>query len=227
MDRRTFLQQIGVAAGAADCVTRAFPQDQLPPRIKDLAAKRGILYGSTDEGAITAKDVPYGELFARHCALLAPILSWGSVSKTLGQYQFERRQYMLDFVRERGIKLTGAHLLWHLSTPEFFVTEPDRDRARQLAIDHINFICRKFAGQIWSWNVVNEALNPREGRPGGLRQSPLVEKLGEEFFDLAFHTAREADPKAILVYNDYDTEYDTPDSDARRRALVALLDSFL
>jgi endo-1,4-beta-xylanase len=73
---------------------------------------------------------------------------------------------------------------------------------------------------------VNEALNPREGRPGGLRKSPLVSQLGEDFFDIAFHTAREADPKAVLVYNDYAMELDTPEHDGRRRALLTLLDSF-
>ena len=228
MDRRSFLQQVGVAACTAGWASRAFPQDQLSRSLKDAARRCGILYGATDEGAVNGKDVEYETLFARQCALLAPILSWRSVSpKAPVQYEFERRQYVLDFAREHGIKLTGAHLLWHLSTPDYFAAAPDREHARQLVVDHINFMCRKFAGQIWSWNVVNEALNPREGRPGGLRKTPLLDQLGPEFFDIAFHAAREADPKAVLVYNDYDTEYDLPDSEARRRALLELLDSFL
>jgi len=224
MQRRAFLQQIGVAVGGASCGTRAFSQDQLPPSLKEVAARRGLLYGATDEDALTSKNAPYAALFERHCGLLAPNLSWATVSNAPGEYHYQRQQYSLDFAREHGIKLTGAHLLWHLRTPDYFSAAPDRDHARQLIIDHINFIAKRLAGQIWSWNVVNEALNPREGRPGGLRKSPLLDQLGPEFFDIGFHAAREADPKAILVYNDYDTEYDSPESEARRRALLELLD---
>jgi endo-1,4-beta-xylanase len=124
------------------------------------------------------------------------------------------------------MKITGAHLLWHLSTPKFFEAAADTTQARKLVVDHITYMCKRLAGQVWSWNVVNEALNPREGRPGGLRGSPLVSQLGADFFDIAFHTAREADPKALLVYNDYAMELDTSEHESRRRALLALIDSF-
>ena len=146
----------------------------------------------------------FKSLFARHCALLAPNLSWATVERAPGQFRFQRQQYALDFAREHHLRLTGAHLLWHERTPACFAAAPDREHARQLVVDHINFMCKKFAGQIWSWNVVNEALNPKEGRPDGLRKSPLLDQLGTDFFDIGFHTARQADPEAILVYNDYD-----------------------
>ncbi len=148
------------------------------------------------------------------------------MSKEPGEYHF-RQQPTLDFCKERGIKLTGAHLLWHLSTPKYFEAATDVAAARKLVTDHITYMCKRFAGQIWSWNVVNEALNPREGHPGGLRASPLVSQLGEQFFDFAFHLAREADPHALLVYNDYAMELDTKENADRRRALLGLLDSLL
>ncbi len=227
MKRRAFLQQMGLTVGAAGWAARGFSEDQVPPSLKEVAAKRGILYGATDENALATAPAEFKALFARHCALMAPSLSWYWVATAPGQYHFDRQQYALDFARECQMRLTGAHLLWHERTPDFFVAAPDREHARQLIVDHINFMCKKFAGQIWSWNVVNEALNPKEGRPDGLRKSPLLDQLGTEFFDIGFHTARAADPKAILVYNDYDTEYDSPESEARRRALLQLLDSFL
>ena len=227
MKRRAFLQQIGLAVGGAEWAARAFSRDQHIPSLKEVAARRGILYGAAEENALSPAPPEFRALFARQCGLMAPILPWTAVEKVRGQYHFDRQQYALDFAREHKIRLTGAHLLWYSTTPNWFAAAADRDQARQLIVNHINFMCKKFAGQIWSWNVVNEALSPKDGRPDGLRKSQLLDQLGPEFFDIGFHTARAADPKAILVYNDYDTEYDSAESEARRRALVKLLDSFL
>ena len=227
MKRRSFLQKLALGAGSVVWIPHAFSRGQLPPSLKEVAGRRGIFYGATDEAAFVSAPPEFRSLFARHCTLLAPNLSWATVERAPGQFRFQRQQYALDFAREHHLRLTGAHLLWHERTPAWFAAAPDREHARQLVVDHINFMCKKFAGQIWSWNVVNEALNPKEGRPDGLRKSPLLDQLGTDFFDIGFHTARQADPEAILVYNDYDMEYDSPESEARRRALVQLLDSFL
>ena len=213
-------------------VRRAFSQSvQTPvpvtvvPSLSEIAAKRGILYGATPEVEVRRTVPEYRDLLTHHCKLIAPILSWASVSKAPGEYEI-RWQPTLDFCQAHGMKITGAHLLWHESTPKFFEAAADSAQARKLVVDHITYMGKRLAGQVWSWNVVNEALNPREGRPGGLRGSPLLSQLGNEFFDIAFHTAREADPNAVLVYNDYAFELDTSDQEARRRALLALLDSF-
>jgi endo-1,4-beta-xylanase len=229
--RRSCLKHLGVISCSA-AVRRAFSQSvQTPvpvtvvPSLSEIAAKRGILYGATPEVEVRRTVPEYRDLLTHHCKLIAPILSWASVSKAPGEYEI-RWQPTLDFCQAHGMKITGAHLLWHESTPKFFEAAADSAQARKLVVDHITYMGKRLAGQVWSWNVVNEALNPREGRPGGLRGSPLLSQLGNEFFDIAFHTAREADPNAVLVYNDYAFELDTSDQEARRRALLALLDSF-
>lgn len=222
MLRRTCLKQLGVLFSQ---IANASAAPIFAPSLREIAAKRGILYGSTPEIEVSRTVPEYRDLLAHHCKLIAPVLSWASVSNAPGEYNF-RWQPTLEFCQARELKITGAHLLWHESTPQFFAGAADAAEARKLAIDHINYMCKRLAGQVWSWNVVNEALNPREGRPGGLRGSPLLSQLGGEFFDLAFHAAREADPKAVLVYNDYAFELDTSEHESRRRALVDLLDSF-
>jgi endo-1,4-beta-xylanase len=222
--RRSCLKHLGaISLGAA--ARQAFPQSAVVPSLREIAAKRGVLFGATPEVEVTRTAPEYRDLLAHHCRLIAPILSWASVSQAPGEYNI-RWQPTLDFCKAHEMKLTGAHLLWHESTPKFFAEAANVEDPRKLVVDHINYMCKRLAGQVWSWNVVNEALNPREGRPGGLRGSPLVTQLGGEFFDLAFHTAREADPKAVLVYNDYAFELDTTEHEGRRRALIALLDGF-
>jgi endo-1,4-beta-xylanase len=77
-----------------------------------------------------------------------------------------------------------------------------------------------------SWDVVNEAIKPVSSRDDGLRPSVLLDKIGPEFLDIAFRTARESDPKAQLVYNDFDFELDIAWHRERRHALLDLLDGF-
>jgi len=226
--RRSCLQTLGAAAlsATANGLPAQDVPDQSPPGLKDAAARRNIRYGATDELNGQRPAAGYLELFARHCALLAPNLSSPSVWKSPGVHDFSRFQAVLDFARNQGIKLTGAHLLWHETAPAFLQEAGDRDRAQRLAVDHIQFMCKRFAGQVYAWNAINEAIEPRSGRADGLRDSPLLKQFGDGLFDIAFHAAREADPGALLVYNDYAMEMDTPAHEARRRALLGLLESF-
>jgi len=193
----------------------------------DTAQKRGLQYGATPEADMADVPAAYSELFAEHCRLLAPNLSWAHVSKAPGQYDFSSEQGTLDFAQSYSMMLTGAHLLWHEETPAWFAEASDRAAAERMVADHIRAMTTRFAGRVYSWNVVNEAINPGDGREDGLRKSPLLAKLGDGYIASAFRTAREFDQRSLLVYNDYDLELDNPEQESRRRALLGLLDNLL
>jgi endo-1,4-beta-xylanase len=55
---------------------------------------------------------------------------------------------------------------------------------------------------VYAWNVIQEAMSD----DGHLRNSPFLEKLGEEYVGEAFRIAHEADPNALLLYNEYGAE---------------------
>jgi endo-1,4-beta-xylanase len=193
----------------------------------DTAQKRGLQYGATPEADMASVPAPYSDLFAEHCRLLAPNLSWAHVSKAPGQYDFASEQGTLDYAQSYSMMLTGAHLLWHEQTPGWFEQASDRAAAERMASDHIRAMTTRFAGRVYSWNVVNEAIHPGDGRADGLRNSPLLSKLGNDYIEFAFQTARQFDEKSLLVYNDYDLELDNPEQESRRRALLGLLDRLL
>ncbi len=194
--------------------------------LKDAASRCGLRYGSDSDVPILTAPARYGQLFAEQCALYAANLSWRSVAPDRGTADPAREDPNVAFTRAHGLKLTGAHLLWHESTPDWFSDLPGAGEAQQAIADHIHAMARHYAGEVFSWNVVNEIVNPREGRPDGLRHSPLLAKLGPSFVDFAFRTAREANPGVLLVYNDYGVEMDRPDHAARRRSILRLLESW-
>lgn len=87
--------------------------------------------------------------------------------------------------------------------------------------DHIRTVVGRYKGRVQVWDVVNEALADGNGT-NILRSSLWLEIIGPDFIAKAFHYAHEADPQAILRYNDYGLE-----NPAKRRRLHSLIRSLL
>lgn len=94
-----------------------------------------------------------------------------------------------------------------------------RDELLQRMRDHIHAVVGRYRGRVKVWDVVNEALADG-GTTNVLRSSPWSEIIGPDFVAKAFEYAHEADPDAVLRYNDYGLE-----NPAKRRRLVALIRS--
>lgn len=84
--------------------------------------------------------------------------------------------------------------------------------------EHIHTVVGRYKGKIKSWDVVNEAI--ADGGTNVLRNSPWLQIIGPDFIAKAFEYAHEADPDAILRYNDYGLE-----NPAKRRKLITLIKS--
>ncbi len=93
-----------------------------------------------------------------------------------------------------------------------------REELLQRMHDHIMTVVGRYKGQIKVWDVVNEAV--ADGGTNILRVSPWSQIIGPDFIAKAFEYAHEADPKAILRYNDYSLE-----NPAKRHKLIILIKS--
>src|SRR5271165_4229243 len=69
---------------------------------------------------------------------------------------------------------------------------------------HIAAVVGHYKGRVKQWDVVNEAISDTPDEL--LRQSPWLKAIGEDYIAEAFRAAHDADPDAILVYNDYGIE---------------------
>ncbi len=108
------------------------------------------------------------------------------------------------FGEENNMHIIGHCLVWHSQTPDWlFVDDDGNDVSREVLIqrmkDHIFAVVGRYKGRVNGWDVVNEALENN----GSYRQSKWVKIIGEDFIELAFQFAHEADPEAELYYNDY------------------------
>ena len=93
-----------------------------------------------------------------------------------------------------------------------------REQLLQRMHDHIMTVVGRYKGKIKVWDVVNEAL--ADGGTNILRTSQWEQIIGPDFIAKAFQYAHEADPNAILRYNDYSLE-----NPAKRKKLIALIKS--
>jgi len=93
-----------------------------------------------------------------------------------------------------------------------------REQLLQRMHDHIMTVVGRYKGKIKVWDVVNEAI--ADGGTNILRDSQWSRIIGPDFIAKAFQYAHEADPDAILRYNDYSLE-----SAAKRKKLITLIKS--
>ena len=99
--------------------------------------------------------------------------------------------------------------------------QASREELLQRMREHIHTVVGHYKGKVKVWDVVNEALS--DSGPEVLRRSPWSVIIGPDFIAKAFEYAHEADPEAILRYNDYGLE--NPEKRAKLIKLIKHLQS--
>ncbi|MFG1942467.1 endo-1,4-beta-xylanase [Nonomuraea sp. NPDC048826] len=119
-----------------------------------------------------------------------------------GQFNFSAGDRVYNWAVQNGKRVRGHTLAWHNQQPGW-MQSLSGGNLRQAMIDHINGVMAHYRGKIYAWDVVNEAY--ADGNSGGRRDSNL-QRTGNDWIEVAFRTARAADPSAKLCYNDYNID---------------------
>lgn len=135
-------------------------------------------------------------------------MKMGPLHPEENRFYWEKADSVVAFGAENKLKIRGHCLVWHTQTPRWLFKGADRKFVTKEILlgrlqNHINTIVSRYKGKIYAWDVVNEVIADDSAY---FRKSPLYEIAGEEFIEKAFRYAHQADPKAILFYNDYNTE---------------------
>lgn len=199
------------------------------PRLRDLAAAGGRFYGAATGRRQLEADPDFARCFAAECGLLVPEneLKWRALRPAPDQFDFSGADWLVAFARRQGLLVRGHTLVWHDALAPWLQTVRRARDAEQLLGAHIAAVVGRYAGQMHSWDVVNEVINPEDGRADGLRASFWHARLDSAYIELAFHQAAAADPAARLVLNETQIEYDDDASARRRDHLLALLQRLL
>ena len=163
-------------------------------------------------------------------------LKWAMIQPQAGAdgYNFGPADAYVNFGLTNNMFIVGHTLIWHGQTPNwvFAGTNPppaitnasadipngrrlgrrfgfngpraSREELLQRMHDHIATVVGRYKGKIKVWDVVNEAV--ADNGTNLLRNSLWLQIIGPDFIAKAFEYAHEADPDAILRYNDYSLE---------------------
>jgi endo-1,4-beta-xylanase len=195
--------------------------------LRQLAAEKGLVYGTTIAAAQITGDPSFIDLVREQVGLVVAEneMKWQVMNRGgPDDDDYGPADTIANFASANHLVLRGHNLLWYHRTPSWYFDLPSRQEQERAVVRHIQELAGHYRGKIHSWDVVNEPIEPKDGRPDGLRTKVFLETLGPEYLDLAYRTAKEADPAARLVVNEYDIELDSPEQEARRVALLHLLE---
>jgi endo-1,4-beta-xylanase len=201
----------GVAA-AWPARTEGQPPASLDALAKAKAMRFGNAIGISGSGSRSKSrfhDERYRELMQRECGVLVceNETKWQHLRPAPDVFRFAQADEMFAWATSNGLLVRGHTLMWQPSKwmPKWvnehdFGADPRRE-AQRLLTEHVSTVCKHFGDIVSSYDVVNEAVDPKTGE---LRANVFTERLGAiEELDLMFRLAHEYAPHAQLVYNDY------------------------
>jgi endo-1,4-beta-xylanase len=149
------------------------------------------------------------------------VMKWEFIHPEPGKYNFQPADSFVAFGEENNMYIVGHVLVWHQQTPEWVFQDASgkpasRDTLLKRMHDHIATVVGHYKGRVDCWDVVNEAIDDN----GEVRKNAWYNIIGIDYVEKAFEYAHEADPDAVLLYNDYSLP--TP---MKRNGVVKLISS--
>lgn len=134
-----------------------------------------------------------------------------------GVYRWAAADNLVSWARTERVGIHGHTLVWHRQLPGWLWRSDPAMREGHMR-ELIDRVMRRYAGDVALWDVVNESFED----DGRYRESVWYEGMGERYIDIAFRQARQSDPSAQLIYNDYDVAWAGPKADAMFEMLQGL-----
>lgn len=190
-----------------------------PPTLREAADSRGLLVGTAVRPSLFS-EAAYSRTLTREYNMIEAedAMKWWTIRRIEGTFDFHDGDEVVRFAQAHGIKVRGHCLVWDHQNPDWLAQGHfTPQQLSQLMQEHISTVMKHYAGQVFAWDVVNEALDAR----GRLKDSIWYNQPGisltdknSTYIEQAFRWAHEADSKALLFYNEAEGEGMNQKSDA-------------
>lgn len=130
-----------------------------------------------------------------------------------GAFNYADGDYIVAFASQNRMRVHAHNFIWHQALPAWVVNfQGDSAAWENLFKTHIQTEAQHYKGQVASWDVVNEAIRDDDGTLRNQDVNPgdgsiWRRHLGPDYIARAFQYAHQADPNALLFYNDYGQEW--------------------
>ena len=145
-------------------------------------------------------------------------MKWWVIRPDRATFDFTQGNQVIEFAKVHRMRVRGHTLVRAWSNPAWLASQPfTPEELSRVLREHIEKVVSHYRGEIFAWDVVNEAFD----EPGTLRHSlwydqPGIGRAGKltAYIEQAFRWAHAADPRALLFYNDSEAETINAKSDA-------------
>jgi len=174
------------------------------PSLKDVFKKDFLIGTAMNAPQIEGKDAAADQLIKHQFNAVTPenCMKAEIIQPGWDKYNFDLADKLVAFAEKNNIKINAHNLIWHSQLPAFMRHMQSADSVKQYFVNHITKVASRYDGKVYSWDVVNEALN----EDGSLRKDIFLDKLGDDYIVEAFRLAEKAAPHTKLYYNDYNIE---------------------
>jgi endo-1,4-beta-xylanase len=144
-----------------------------------------------------------------------------SILPAENQFNWKKADTILYYAKKHNQRLFGHNLIWHSSTPKWVEEKGANDSGwlGEFMKEYIHKYVGRYKRKVAGWDVVNEAF---ESAGGEYRKTFWYNNLGKDYIANAFRYAHEADPDAVLFYNDFNIERDT----TKLNAVLKMVEKF-
>jgi endo-1,4-beta-xylanase len=139
-------------------------------------------------------------------------MKWDALEPSENSFSYGNADTLVSFAMQNGMKIRGHTLVWYSQNPSWVFSNgsggmPTSDVLLARMKNHITKVMQHFAGKVYAWDVVNEAImedgSYRDGTLASDKKSLWYQIIGPTYIAEAFKAAHAADPQAKLFYNDY------------------------
>lgn len=187
--------------------------------LREAAQRIGLLAGSAVRPYLFSRP-DYAKTLARQFNMIEPsnAMKWAATEPSQSVFDFRPGDRVVTFADAHGMKVRGHNLLWGKDNPKWLTQGHfTPGELRRIMKEHIQMVVRHYRGQVFAWDVVNEAYDSE----GHLRHTIWYDQpgiglagKGTAYIAQAFRWAHQADPRALLFYNDFAADGINAKSDA-------------
>jgi endo-1,4-beta-xylanase len=187
--------------------------------LRQAADRDGVLIGTAVRPSQLSESA-YASTLVREFSMVEAedAMKWWVLRPDATTYDFRQGDEVVRFAQAHQMKVRGHCLVWGRYNPDWLTQGHFTSRQlSRLLHQHITRVMKHYAGQVFVWDVVNEALDEN----GDVRDSLWYNQPGiglsrkkTAYIEQVFRWAHKADPHASLFYNEAEGEGLNRKSDA-------------
>ena len=187
--------------------------------LRERADSLGFLVG-TAVRPYALSDQQYSATLGREFNMIEAedAMKWWVLRPEQSTFDFTQADRIVGFAETHRMKVRGHTLVWGWTHPAWLTSQAfTPEQLAQLLHEHIKRVAGHFHGKVFAWDVLNEGFDEK----GKVKSSIWYDQPGiglagksTAYIEQVFRWAHEADPDALLFYNDGGAETVNAKSDA-------------